>query len=214
MAVSPNRFPNMEQKIISKKRLLFLAVLKGPVIPLDCLDPTVFHLGSDVWEFQSRANVSRLNWAEETNRAFTACLVTLHRVYSQRNEFCVVLCLPHSSFSSNLMSSLFCVPFVFVFFHPFILFACSLLLLLPVFMHGTWWEELEPPSCHSSRLQFDWNMIIIAFITAPDNTLHQLSIRLHISRHTAEAPELNQDLCCSPLLFVATRSRPECFWQF
>lgn len=137
---------------------------------------------------------SRFNWAKEATGAFTACFVTLHMVSSQKNEFCVVLCLVHSSFSSNLMSSLFCVPFVFVFFHPFILFACPLLLLLPVFMHGTWWEELEPPSCHSSRLQFDWNMIMITFITAPNNTLHPLSIRLHISCNTAEAPKQNQDL--------------------
>lgn len=71
-----------------------------------------------------------------TELSSTACFVTLHMVHSQRNEFCVVFCLVHPSFSSNLMSSLFCVPFVFVFFHPFILFACSLLLLLPVFMHG------------------------------------------------------------------------------
>lgn len=123
-------------------------------------------------------------------------------VYSQRNEFCVVFCLIHPSFSSNLMSSLFCVPFVFVFLHPFILFACSLLLLLPVFMHGTWWEELEPPSCHSSRLQFDWNMIMMTFITAPDNTLHQLSIRLHIScdrKHQSKIRNFAAPRCFSSL---------------
>lgn len=40
---------------------------------------------------------------------------------------------------------------------------------------GTRWEELEPPSCHSSRLQFDQHMImnsVCVFISLGDTRVH------------------------------------------
>lgn len=64
------------------------------------------------------------------------------------------LCL-FIAYQWSSMFSLTCASFLFSSFYPSILFAWPPHPLLPVFMHGTWWEELEPPSCHSSRLQFD-----------------------------------------------------------
>lgn len=55
--------------------------------------------------------------------------------------------------------------------------------LLPVFMHatGTWREELEPPSCHSSRLHFDpnvmkefWVLFFICSVVTPAGQWLQL----------------------------------------
>lgn len=141
-----------------------------------------------------------------------------------------------------------CPVFVFFLFCLFLLFHPCVVCMaplppLPVFMHGTCWEELEPPSCHSSRLQFNKNMTMSCFTLpacTPDIAPHRkktqnppsgvtlavtfilaatfLAAVLEESGAAPRAPEVNvtgsKVKICAVLLMEKGRQWPCCFLCF
>lgn len=140
-----------------------------------------------------------------------------------------------------------CPVFFVLFVSPFPSLCCvcmAPLPPLPVFMHGTCWEELEPPSCHSSRLQFNKNMTMSCFTLpacTPDIAPHRkkknknppsgvtlavtfilaatfLAAVLEESGAAPRAPEVNvtgsKVKICAVLLMEKGRQWPCCFLCF
>lgn len=168
----PNRFPDREGEIINEKLLskLFLAMLTSPRDWMKLIVVMSFHifLMTDNPK-QQQTEFFMLLSVKQSDEALTACLV--HAAQTRLLFFFVFFYVSvdlkpllyiscvfiHRLPLIKCLLSYLCFIFVFLLFHPSVLFAWPPLPLplLPVFMHGTWWEELEPPSCHSSRLQFD-----------------------------------------------------------
>lgn len=82
------------------------------------------------------------NWSHFFHHWSSACSLTCFAV-----SFVCLFC----SLSSSPFPCCVCMP------------SPPLLLLRLLFMHGTCCEELEPPSCHSSRLQFHHNVTLNCF---------------------------------------------------
>lgn len=159
MAVFPNRFPSRQGKIINKTRLskLFLAILKHRTSPRDWLNLVVIVFIS-VFKTDNPKQQQKECFSKKLTKlpvhvwSYCACFTNAGKVVFYVKFYLKPLLIISYYWSSV---SYLCSIFVFSYFSSLCSVCMAPLPLLPVFMHGTWWEELEPPSCHSSRLQFD-----------------------------------------------------------